>query len=367
MSVFRTSILSLPCPVSLSIWWNFGSCLGLVLASQFLSGLLLSIHYCCDTSLAFASVSHILRDVQYGWFLRSLHANGASFFFLAIYLHVGRGIYYGSYTLVLVWFVGVCLLLLSMGVAFLGYTLPWGQISFWGATVITNLLSAVPYFGDTLVVWLWGGFSVDAATLMRFYSLHFLLPFLLSGLASLHIWYLHFTGSNNPLGVSAYSDIISFHSFFSYKDVIGFMILYRIILFVVLFFPTLLMEADNFIPANAMSTPPHIVPEWYFLFAYAILRTIHSKLGGVIALFSSLLILASLSLSHYQAMKGLTYYGPVKIFYWAFVTVFFLLTLFGGLPMEPPYRSLVPLLTLYYFGFFFFLGRLRKFWDKLLF
>ena len=352
--------------MSLSVWWNIGSCLGLVLLVQVIRGLFLRMHYCCDISLAFDSISHIIRDVQQGWLLRYLHANGASFFFIALYLHIARGVYYGSYMFVIVWYIGVFLLLLSMALAFLGYTLPWGQIRFWGATVITNLLSAVPYVGNTLVYWLWGGFAVDNATLYRFFTLHFMLPFVLSGLVGLHIWYLHFTGSNNPLGISASSDIVPFHWYFTIKDILGFCLFMSAFLLVVLFSPQLFMEAENFSPANALVTPPHIVPEWYFLFAYAILRCIHRKLGGVLALLSSILILLSLCHTHTQAMKGLSFYGLVKLIFWSLVTIFWLLTLFGALPMEPPFSNLVRFITFFYFAFFATLSFCRMFWDFLL-
>lgn len=329
-SIFRSSIINLACPVNLSYWWNFGSCLGLLLGVQVRTGLILSFHYCPDVFFAFDSVSHIMRDVQAGWFFRLTHANGASIFFLAIYFHIGRGIYFASFTNVATWWVGVLILLSSMAAAFLGYTLPWGQISFWGATVITNLLRALPYFGTTLVHWVWGGFSVDNATLARFFSLHFLLPFVVSALAGLHIFYLHTTGSNNPLGLASCADKVPFHSFYSFKDVFGFSILISVLLFLVFFFPYLFFVADNFMPANMLVTPSHIIPEWYFLFAYAILRCIYSKLGGVLALFSSIVILLFLSYSHSQSIKGLTYYGFIKAFFWVFVTVFVLLTVAGS-------------------------------------
>jgi len=365
-NILQSNIITLPCPVSLSIWWNFGSCLGLILLLQVIRGLFLRMHYCSDIALAFDSISHIIRDVNLGWLLRYLHANGASFFFIALYLHIARGVYYGSYMFIIVWYIGVGLLLLSMAVAFLGYTLPWGQIRFWGATVITNLLSALPYVGNTLVYWLWGGFAVDNATLYRFFTLHFMLPFVLLGLAGLHIWFLHFTGSNNPLGISASSDIIPFHCYFTIKDIFGFCLFLRALLLVVLFYPLFFMEAENFVPANAMVTPPHIVPEWYFLFAYAILRCIPSKLGGVLALLTSILVLLTLCHTHTQAMKGLSFYGLVKLIFWSLVSIFWLLTLCGALPMEAPFTTLVRALTIFYFAFFATLCIFRKFWDLIL-
>lgn len=273
----------------------------------------MAMHYSCDRALSFSRLSHIIRDVYFGWFLRSLHANGASFFFLALYAHIGRGIYYGSYLYIGVWYVGVLLLLLVIATSFLGYVLPWGQISFWGATVITNLLSAIPYVGNSLVTWLWGGFSIDTPTLTRFFTLHFLIPFVVSGLSMIHIFYLHQTGSNNPLGVTRLQDAVPFHWYYTGKDVFGFGVFLSGLLFLVFFNPQLLGEADNFIPANPLATPAHIVPEWYFLFAYAILRGIPSKLGGVFALLSSILVLMVLSWTHSQNIKGLAFYGLVKV------------------------------------------------------
>jgi len=367
LRIFNSSIIDLATPLNLSFWWNFGSCLGLVLGIQVVRGLLLAIHYTCDANLSFARLSHIVRDVNGGWFFRSLHANGASFFFIALYSHVARGIYYGSYLYIGVWYVGILLLLFVMASAFLGYVLPWGQIRFWGATVITNLLSAFPYFGSNLVTWLWGGFAVENPTLTRFFTLHFLMPFLVRALTFVHLFYLHQSGSNNPLGISADPDKVPFHSFFTTKDLFGFSILISSLLFLVFFFPQVLGEADNFIPANPMVTPPHIVPEWYFLFAYAILRTVPSKLGGVTALVCSILILAILPLNHNQCIKGLVYYGPVKSLFWLHVVTFVLLTIGGSWPVEEPYILLSSLLSIHYFSFYFLLGYSRRLWDSVLF
>jgi len=363
VSVLNGRFVDLPTPPNLSGWWNFGSCLGLLLGVQLVRGLFLAMHYTCDSTLSFCRISHILRDVHGGWFLRSLHANGASFFFLALYAHIGRGLYYGSYIYKGVWFIGVFLLLLVMASAFLGYVLPWGQMSFWGATVITNLFSAVPYLGSSLVSWLWGGFAVDNPTLTRFFALHFLIPFVVSASTVVHIFFLHATGSNNPLGVSVSFDRVPFHWYYSIKDVFGFSLLFTALLFLVFFCPQLLGEADNFIPANPIVTPPHIVPEWYFLFAYAILRSVPYKLGGVRALVASILILIILSSTHYQLMKGLAYYGPVKVFFWTHVIVFMFLTLAGSWPVEAPYLTLTRCLSLIYFSFYFMLGLYRWFWD----
>jgi len=321
------------------------------------------MHYTCDSSLSFDSIVHILMDVNWGWLLRSLHANGASFFFIAIYCHIGRGIYYGSYIYKLVWFTGLILLLTVMGAAFLGYVLPWGQMRFWGATVITNLLSAVPDYGPKLVYWVWGGFSVDNPTLVRFFTLHFLLPFIVSGLSLVHIFFLHITGSNNPFGICSAADKVAFHSYYVSKDVFGFVVFLSFLVLLCIFSPLFFIEADNFIPANPLVTPPHIVPEWYFLFCYAVLRAVPSKLTGVLALICSLVIILWLPFSHSQLMKGLTYYGPLKSYFWSHVCVFILLTWIGSCPVLEPFLSISRILSVLYFLFYVLLGHLRRAWD----
>nr|YP_009024651.1 cytochrome b [Lanceolaria lanceolata]AHN13433.1 cytochrome b [Lanceolaria lanceolata] len=266
VKVLNNSLYDLPAPVNLSVWWNFGSLLGLCLVTQILTGLFLAMHYTSNVDLAFYSVSHISRDVNYGWLMRTVHANGASFFFVCIYLHTGRGMYYGSYLAKETWNIGIILLFLTMATAFLGYVLPWGQMSFWGATVITNLLSAIPYIGKTLVYWLWGGFSVSNATLSRFFVLHFVLPFAIVALVVIHLLFLHETGSNNPLGISSSANLIPFHIYYTVKDVVGFIFLLLLLTLICLFSPNLLTDPENYIPANPLSTPVHIQPEWYFLF-----------------------------------------------------------------------------------------------------
>nr|UWV31432.1 cytochrome b [Oreochromis niloticus] len=263
LKIANDALVDLPAPSNISVWWNFGSLLGLCLAAQILTGLFLAMHYTSDIATAFSSVAHICRDVNYGWLIRNMHANGASFFFICIYLHIGRGLYYGSYLYKETWNIGVILLLLTMMTAFVGYVLPWGQMSFWGATVITNLLSAVPYIGNSLVQWIWGGFSVDNATLTRFFAFHFLLPFIIAAATMVHLIFLHETGSNNPTGLNSDADKISFHPHFSYKDLLGFAILLIALISLALFSPNLLGDPDNFTPANPLVTPPHIKPEWY--------------------------------------------------------------------------------------------------------
>jgi len=358
-------LVDLPTPSNLTVWWNFGSFLGFVLGIQVISGLFLAIHYTANVILAFESVSHIIRDVNGGWLLRTLHANGASFFFLCLYTHVGRGLYYGRYIYKWTWVTGVLLLLLVIASAFLGYVLPWGQISFWGATVITNLFSAFPYVGDALVAWLWGGFSVGNATLTRFYTFHFLLPILVSAIVIIHIILLHNTGRNNPLGLSSNADKIPFHWYFTIKDTVGFILLLCVLLSIVLFVPYLLGEPDNFIIANPISTPAHIVPEWYFLFAYAILRSIPNKLGGVVGLFASLLLLLTLPFLSQQRIKRTSFYPLRKVLHWTFLVSFILLTIGGAWPVEEPYVRTCRFFSVVYFSYFVLNVPLRMLFEKI--
>ena len=336
--------------MNISIWWNFGSLLGLVLSVQLLTGFLLSIHYSANVVTAFASVDHILRDVNGGWMLRMTHANGASFFFLCLYAHVGRGLYYGSYHYIGTWIRGVMLLLLVMASAFLGYVLPWGQMRFWGATVITNLFSAFPY-GDSFVQWLWGGFSVDNATLSRFYSFHFLIPLLVAAVVILHLMLLHATGRNNPIGLSSDADKVPFHVYFTIKDIVGFMILLFFLGSVVLFSPWYLGEPDNFVIANSLITPAHIVPEWYFLFAYAILRSLPRKLGGVVGLLLSVSLLFVMPFLT-RGLKSSMYFPIHKLLYCCFLIRFLMLTFLGSCPVDSPFVSLSRFFSLMYFSFF---------------
>jgi len=284
-------LIRIACPKNISFFWRFGSLLGVCLVTQIVSGLFLAIYYASDISLAYDSVTYISRDVTNGYLIRNIHANGASIFFICLYVHIGRGLYYKSFSLKYTWLVGVTLFLLCIITAFLGYVLPWGQMSYWAATVITNLISAVPYIGNIVVSWLWGGFRVRNASLVRFYALHFLLPFVISGLSLLHIFFLHETGSSNPLGLNSSSENIEFHSYFTVKDSLGFLVIWGALGYLVLFFPNLLIDPENFIQANPLITPTHIQPEWYFLPIYAMLRAIPSKLGGVVALILSVRIL----------------------------------------------------------------------------
>nr|YP_011001013.1 cytochrome b [Bellardia viarum]WPN85810.1 cytochrome b [Bellardia viarum] len=364
--ITNNALIDLPAPINISTWWNFGSLLFLCLMIQILTGLFLAMHYTADISLAFDSINHICRNVNYGWLLRTMHANGASFFFICIYLHVGRGMYYSSYLYTSTWLMGVIILFLVMGTAFMGYVLPWGQMSFWGATVITNLLSAIPYLGIDLVQWLWGGFAVDNATLTRFFTFHFILPFIVLATTLIHIMFLHETGSNNPMGLNSNVDKIPFHPYFTFKDIVGFIIMTMILILLVLINPYLLGDPDNFIPANPLVTPIHIQPEWYFLFVYAILRSIPNKLGGVIALIISIAILAILPFYHLSQFRGIQFYPMNQIMFWMMVITVILLTWIGARPVEEPYVLVGQILTVIYFSYFMFNPLIIKWWDNLL-
>nr|WHU53978.1 cytochrome b [Ctenotus superciliaris] len=355
LKIVNNSFIDLPSPSNISAWWNFGSLLGLCLIIQVLTGLFLAMHYTADISSAFSSVAHICRDVQYGWLIRNLHANGASMFFICLYLHIGRGLYYGSYMFKETWNIGVILLLLIMATAFVGYVLPWGQMSFWGATVITNLLSAIPYIGTNLVEWIWGGFSVDNATLTRFFTFHFLLPFAIMGASILHLLFLHETGSNNPTGLASNTDKIPFHPYFSYKDLLGATLLLMVLLMLALFSPNLLGDPENFTPANPLVTPPHIKPEWYFLFAYAILRSIPNKLGGVLALLFSILILMLVPALHTSKQRGNAFRPFSQALFWTLVSNIIILTWIGGQPVEDPFIIIGQIASTTYFIIFLIL------------
>nr|YP_010546387.1 cytochrome b [Nerita ocellata]UYI29903.1 cytochrome b [Nerita ocellata] len=366
LKMLNNSLIDLPAPMNLSVWWNFGSLLGLCLGVQIVTGLFLAMHYTAHIDLAFASVAHITRDVNYGWLLRALHANGASWFFICLYLHAGRGIYYGSYMNIHTWNIGVILMFLTMGTAFLGYVLPWGQMSFWGATVITNLLSAIPYLGPDLVQWVWGGFAVDNATLTRFFTLHFILPFAIAAFTVIHLLFLHETGSNNPLGINSDSDKIPFHSYYTFKDLVGFVILLFLLTLLVLFSPQLLGDPENFIPANPLVTPVHIQPEWYFLFAYAILRSIPSKLGGVVALVLSIAILFILPFTHLGKFRSTAFYPVSQVLFWTLIGIFLVLTWIGARPVEAPYEFIGRIFTVLYFSYYVLNPLAQLAWDKIL-
>ena len=345
-----------PYPKNLSYWWNFGSIAGICLVIQILSGLFLAMHYVPNTKLAFDSVEHIMRDVNYGWLIRYIHAVGASMFFVALYAHMIRSLYYGSYKppREILWWVGIIIFLLTMATAFMGYVLPWGQMSFWGATVITNLFSAIPIVGESIVQWLWGGFSVDNPTLNRFFVLHFLMPFLIVGIVLLHLVALSTTGSNNPSGVPMKSkkDSISFHPYFTIKDMVGFVVFFIIFGYFLFFYPNALGHPDNYIPANPLVTPAHIVPEWYFLPFYAILRAVPDKLGGVLMMFGAIILLFFLPYLDKSKVRSGAYRPAFKKFFYIFVINFVFLGWLGKSPADGWYVWASRLSTMYYYAYF---------------
>ena len=366
LKIVNGALVDLPSPRTLSAWWGFGSLLGLCLGVQLLTGLFLAIHFVGDISLAFDRVREIGLEINQGWLLRTLHANGGSLFFACLFLHAGRGIYYGSYKLHITWRVGVVILLAVMGAAFMGYVLPWGQISFWGARVITGLLTAVPYLGIEIVNWVWGGFAVDNATLTRFFTFHFLIPFLVAALAIVHLLFLHQTGSNNPLGTRTNCDKLPFHPYFAHKDLLEYLLVLRILILLVLGAPWALGDPENFILANPLVAPAHIQPEWYFLFAYAILRSIPNKLGGVIALAGAILVLLVLPFTPKSKFHRIEFYPVTKVYFWFLVNSVFLLTWIGARPAEGPYIFTGQILSVFYFVYYLMARVTQKLWDRVL-
>ncbi len=368
MGFVKTHVLDYPTPKNLNYWWTFGGILTTMLAIQIVSGVTLAMHYTPHTSMAFDSVEHIMRDVNYGWLLRYIHSNGASMFFIAVYIHMFRGMYYGSYKAPreVLWMIGVIIYLVMMATGFMGYVLPWGQMSFWGAKVITNLFSALPFIGEPLVTWLWGGFSVDNPTLNRFYALHYLLPFVLAGLVVLHIWALHVPGNGNPTGVSVKStqDVVAFHPYYTLKDGFGIVVFMLLFAFFVFYAPNYLGHAINSDPANPLATPAHIVPEWYYLPFYAILRGIPHKLLGVVAMFGSIFLLFALPWLDTSKVRSGAYRPIFKQFFWLFVIVCIGLGYLGSKPPEGGYVIAARILTAYYFLHFLvilpLLGLLEK-------
>jgi len=350
IKIINGSLIDLPTPANISVNWNYGSLLGLILVIQLVTGIVLAMRFSGHSSISFDSVILIYQDANYGWLLRLVHSTGASFFFLFLYLHIGRGLYYGSYVFPELWNIGVLIYLILMGTAFLGYVLPWGQMSYWAATVITNLLSAVPLVGHALVEWVWGGFAVSNPTLTRFFALHYLLPFVVTALVIIHIFYLHLYGSSNPLGVSSSTNKVPFHYYFSVKDLYVFFVFFFLFIVVTLKYGYNLIDAENFIPASPLVTPTHIQPEWYFLFAYAILRSIPNKLGGVLGLVLAVVFLFVFTISSTSLIFRGIYFSPIARFvYWRFVANFFLLTWLGRCPAETPYTEVALTCTVVYF------------------
>lgn len=365
LKVVSGSLYDLPVPTNLSYGWNFGSLLGCCLVMQITTGIFLAMHYTPHVSEAFDSVVAIGRDVKNGWVIRSFHANGASFFFIIVFLHIARGLFYHSFYLKKTWFIGVHMFLLLMLIAFTGYVLPWGQMSYWAATVITNLATAVPLVGETLVAYIWGGTTVCDATLKRFYVFHIYAPFILGGLSALHMAYLHETGSGNPLGVSADLDSVPFHPFFTFKDLFGFVVFFTGISGVVLLSPDVFTDPENFIPADAAKTPLHIQPEWYFLFAYAILRRVPNKLGGVVLLVLSVVVLYGLPFFRKRIIKGCRFNYARQVMFWVFIANFALLSYFGMCTVEHPYDKIPIISTMLYFSFFALFLPVSHLWEKL--
>lgn len=354
LRLLNSYLVDSPQPANINYLWNFGSLLGVCLIIQILTGAFLAMHYTPNVDFAFNSVEHIMRDVNNGWIIRYTHANVASFFFIFVYMHVGRGLYYSSYKTprVLLWSIGVIILILMMAIAFLGYVLPYGQMSLWGATVITNLLSAIPVFGQDIVELIWGGFSVSNATLNRFFSLHYLLPFLLAALVVGHFIALHEHGSNNPNGVTSHGDRIAMHPYFLFKDLVTIFAFFLVLSVIVFFYPNLLGHSDNYIPADPMVTPASIVPEWYLLPFYAILRSIPNKLLGVVAMFGSLLILLILPLTDLSRIRGNQFRPAMKLAFWFFVVDFIILMWIGSQHPESPYLEIGQIATAFYFAWF---------------
>ncbi|ABC21168.1 cytochrome b [Rhodospirillum rubrum] len=368
LTVAHKELVVYPAPRNLNYFWNFGSLAGIAMIIMIATGIFLAMSYTAHVDHAFDSVERIMRDVNYGWLMRYMHANGASMFFIVVYVHMFRGLYYGSYKppREVLWWLGLVILLLMMATAFMGYVLPWGQMSFWGATVITNLFSAIPVVGDDIVTLLWGGFSVDNPTLNRFFSLHYLFPMLLFAVVFLHMWALHVKKSNNPLGIDAKGpfDTIPFHPYYTVKDAFGLGIFLMVFCFFVFFAPNFFGEPDNYIPANPMVTPTHIVPEWYFLPFYAILRAVPDKLGGVLAMFGAILILFVLPWLDTSKVRSATFRPVFKGFFWVFLADCLLLGYLGAMPAEEPYVTITQLATIYYFLHFLVITPLVGWFEK---
>jgi ubiquinol-cytochrome c reductase cytochrome b subunit len=357
MGLMHSSFVVYPTPKNLNYFWTFGGILSLMLGVQIITGIVLVMHYTPHVDYAFQSVEHIMRDVNWGWFMRYTHANGASMFFIAVYIHMLRGLYFGSYKAPreVLWILGVIIFLLMMATAFMGYVLPWGQMSFWGATVITNLFSAIPLVGDTITIWLWGGYSVDNPTLNRFFSLHYLLPFMIAAVVALHVWALHVSGQNNPTGVEVKDvkrDTVPFTPYATIKDGFAMVVFLAFFSWFIFYVPNYLGHPDNYIDANPLVTPAHIVPEWYFLPFYAILRAIPDKLGGVIAMFGSIAVLAFLPWLDTSRVKSASYRPVYRVFFWVFVACGIGLGYLGAMPAEGGYVIASRIFTAYYFAFF---------------
>nr|QLY89539.1 cytochrome b [Polycentropus flavomaculatus]QLY89547.1 cytochrome b [Polycentropus flavomaculatus] len=367
LNILNNNILKLPIPSNINFLWNFGSLMGISLMIQMISGIMLSMHYSPNVNYSFDLMNHIYRNVNYGWMFRIIHSNGASLFFIFIYMHIGRNIYYESFQNKMTWNSGILLLFLLMATAFLGYVLPWGQMSYWGATVITNLISVIPYIGNTITQWIWGGYSINNATLNRFFSIHFLLPFIIALMVMIHLVFLHEENSNNPLNLNKFLDKIQFNPYFLWKDIMGMIMAIMMFILFSMKQPFLLNDFDNFIESNSMVTPPHIKPEWYFLFAYAILRSIPNKMGGVLALFMSIMILFFIPLNvNSKLIMGNNQFLISKIMFWTLIMIFILLSWIGQNPVEYPFILMGQILSILYFTYFITLNWINKLWNKIL-
>nr|UZZ43917.1 cytochrome b [Ecnomus sp. XG-2021] len=366
LKMINNNVLFLPTPANITFMWNFGSLLGICLMIQIITGIILSIHYSANINYSFDMINHINWNVNNGWLYRIIHSNGASMYFICIYLHIGRNMYYETFNNMMTWFSGIFILFMSMATAFLGYVLPWGQMSYWGATVITNLLSSIPYIGNMITKWMWGGYSINNATLNRFFSFHFLLPFIITGLVILHLMFLHYNKSSNPINYMKKNDKIPFHPYYSWKDMMGMIIMIMMFMMFIMKYPYLLNDSDNFIETNPMITPPHIQPEWYFLFAYAILRSIPNKLGGVVALLMSICILFIMPFIPKKTIKGNSFFMMNKIMFWMFTINFFLLSWIGSMPVEAPFIMMSQTMSTFYFLYFIIYMFLNKMWNKLI-
>nr|QNV11882.1 cytochrome b [Mutilla europaea] len=360
----KTKIIMIPMPMNINSLWNMGSILGFLLITQIISGLILSMNFCPNISLAFQSTILLNSNTYMGWLIRNIHINGASMFFMMMFIHIGRGLYFHSYNLKMTWMIGISILLLSMMTAFVGYILPWGQMSFWGATVITNLLSVIPYIGQSIVEWIWGGFSINNATLNRFFSIHFLLPIIIIPFSLMHIISLHSNGSSNPLGLKSLFTMIPFHPYFTAKDLLGILLITLLLIIFSTQYPDYLVDPDNYSIANPLVTPTHIKPEWYFLFAYAILRSVPSKLGGVMCLIMSILVLIIPMFFKKPLMKSIKFYPMASLLFWMFSNTFIMLTWLGSKPLDPPYIMLSQVFSVFYFLYFIMLMWPMKVMDK---
>ena len=364
-SVLNNHLIDYPSPVNISYLWSFGFLSAFCLLVQIISGIFLAMHYTPYIEFAFSSTEHIMRDIFNGWFLRYLHSNGASMFFLVVYCHIFRNLFFGSFLnpRQFLWISGILIFFLMMATAFIGYVLPWGQMSFWGATVITNLFSAIPIIGFNFVEWLWGGFSVQNSTLNRFFSLHFFLPFIILGLIVVHISLLHKNGSTNPLGIEN-ADKISFYPYFYFKDLFSVLLFLLFFSFFLFFFPNFLGHSDNYIPANAMLTPNHIVPEWYFLPFYAILRSVPNKLGGVLFMFSSIFVFFLIPFHNNAEIRSSLFRPIYKKAFWLLFFNFIILGWIGQKIVSTPYIEIGQFATFFYFVFFVFLIPFLSFFEK---